>query len=151
MLRFLIGTVIALGLAWALFLVMLVLLRPKRMSLAEAKRIVPDTVRLLRSLARDPALPKGVRRRLSLVVIYLALPIDLVPELPLEQLGVGLPHRHQGRFAGLEAGGEKRNGDGEELHWIGVDQRLVPEFQAHIDVDFACCHCCLFGQLQTRV
>ena len=80
LLRLVIGVVIALAITWVLFLLALVLLRPKGMSVAEAKRIVPDTVRLLRSLARDPTLPKGVRRRLSLAVIYLALPIDLVPD-----------------------------------------------------------------------
>ena len=75
-LRVLIGVVAALFVAWALFLLALVLFRPKGMSLAETKRIVPDTVRLLRSLARDPALPKGVRRRIALVV-YLASPLDV--------------------------------------------------------------------------
>lgn len=48
--------------------------------LTEALRLVPDVVRLLRRLAADPALPRGVRIRIALLVGYLVMPIDLVPD-----------------------------------------------------------------------
>jgi len=48
--------------------------------LREALRILPDTVRLLRRLAADPSLPREVRVRLWLLLVYLAIPIDLVPD-----------------------------------------------------------------------
>jgi uncharacterized membrane protein YkvA (DUF1232 family) len=49
-------------------------------SLRGALRLLPDLVRLLRRLAADPNLPRGVRVRLALLLGYLVLPIDLVPD-----------------------------------------------------------------------
>lgn len=46
----------------------------------EALRLLPDVIRLLRRLAADPDLPRGVRIRLGLLLGYLLLPIDLVPD-----------------------------------------------------------------------
>ena len=46
-----------------------------------ALRLLPDVVRLLRRLAGDPELPRGVRIRLALLLVYLLLPIDLVPDV----------------------------------------------------------------------
>mgnify|MGYP001250905576 FL=1 len=43
-------------------------------------RILPDTLRLVRRLAADPTLPRGVRIRLALLVAYLAIPLDLIPD-----------------------------------------------------------------------
>ena len=122
-LRVLIGVVVALFVAWALFLLALALLRPKGLSLAETKWIVPDTVRLLRSLARDPALPKGVRRRIALVVVYLASPIDLVPDfIPVigyadDVIVVALVLRSVVKRAGPDALAE---------HWSGTPDGLAP-------------------------
>ena len=49
-------------------------------TMREAVRLLPDVVRLLRRLASDPSLPRGVRIRLVLLLGYLLLPIDLVPD-----------------------------------------------------------------------
>jgi uncharacterized membrane protein YkvA (DUF1232 family) len=49
-------------------------------TLRDTVRILPDLVRLLRRLARDPTLPRGVRIRLLLLLGYLLLPIDLIPD-----------------------------------------------------------------------
>lgn len=43
-------------------------------------RLLPDLVRLLKRLASDSELPRGVRIRLLLLVVYLVSPIDLVPD-----------------------------------------------------------------------
>jgi uncharacterized membrane protein YkvA (DUF1232 family) len=48
--------------------------------LREALRLLPDLVRLLHRLARDSDLPRGARVRLWLLLAYLAMPIDLVPD-----------------------------------------------------------------------
>lgn len=50
-------------------------------ALRAAIRLVPDVVRLLRRLAADPALPRGVRLRVVGLLVYLALPFDLVPDM----------------------------------------------------------------------
>ena len=46
----------------------------------EILRLVPDVVRLLRRLAADPDVPRGVRWTLGILLGYLLLPIDLVPD-----------------------------------------------------------------------
>jgi uncharacterized membrane protein YkvA (DUF1232 family) len=53
---------------------------PETVNLRDALRLLPDLLRLLRRLAADPSLPRGVRVRLVLLLAYLAFPIDLVPD-----------------------------------------------------------------------
>ena len=53
---------------------------PESVNLRDALRLLPDLLRLLRRLAADPSLPRGVRVRLVLLLAYLAFPIDLVPD-----------------------------------------------------------------------
>ena len=65
---------------WAMFLVALVLVRPQGVDLRDVRQAVPDTVRLLRSLHGDRSLPPGVRRWLRALLVYLAVPFDLVPD-----------------------------------------------------------------------
>ena len=68
---------------FALWLVLIVGLRwvaPDKVRLRDTVRLLPDLLRLLTRLARDRTVPPGVRVRLALVLAYLALPIDLVPD-----------------------------------------------------------------------
>jgi uncharacterized membrane protein YkvA (DUF1232 family) len=53
---------------------------PETVDVRDALRLLPDLLRLLRRLAGDRSLPRGVRVRLVLLLGYLALPIDLVPD-----------------------------------------------------------------------
>jgi uncharacterized membrane protein YkvA (DUF1232 family) len=75
-----IGIAGALLLAWVSFVIALVILRPRGGLLPEALRILPDGLRLIRRLAADNTLPRGVRVRLALLLIYLAIPLDLIPD-----------------------------------------------------------------------
>lgn len=50
-------------------------------TLRAALRLLPDVVRLVRRLAADRSLPRGVRVRLALLAMYLLSPIDLVPDV----------------------------------------------------------------------
>jgi uncharacterized membrane protein YkvA (DUF1232 family) len=52
----------------------------KRVNLRDMIRLVPDLVHLLSGLARDPNVPRGVRIRLGALLVYLAFPVDLVPD-----------------------------------------------------------------------
>lgn len=76
----LIGLGAALLLAWLALLAVLVVVRPRRGLLPEALRLLPHVLRLIRRLAADKTLPRGVRVRLTLLLVYLASPIDLVPD-----------------------------------------------------------------------
>jgi uncharacterized membrane protein YkvA (DUF1232 family) len=78
--RLLLGIGVSLLLLWAALLVTFAVVRPKGSSLREAVRLLPDTLRLLRSIARDRSLEKSIRVRLWLLFAYMAFPIDLVPD-----------------------------------------------------------------------
>jgi len=54
--------------------------RPGGSYVTEAVRVLPDLLRLLRRLAADSSSPRKVRIALWLVLAYLALPVDLVPD-----------------------------------------------------------------------
>ena len=76
-----IGVAGALLLAWLALVIALIVVRPKGPLLRESLRLLPDVLRLIRRLAADPDLPRGVRIRLGLLMGYLALPIDLIPDV----------------------------------------------------------------------
>ena len=115
-------TAVVLVVVWVAFMLVLVIARPRGVSLGEAKRLVPDIVRLLRALMGDAALPRGVRRRLVLLVAYLALPFDLVPDfVPLlgyadDVIVIALVLRAVVRAAGPDV---------VERHWTGTPTGLA--------------------------
>lgn len=73
---------VALGLLglWAVLVLGLFLIRPRGNALALAIRLLPDVLRLVTRLARDHRVPRTARVRLWLLLGYLALPFDLVPD-----------------------------------------------------------------------
>ena len=78
--RVVIGIAVSLVIIWAMLIAAMILLRPRGVPAREMLAIVPDTMRLLRRLAGDRAIGPGMRLGLSLTLVYLALPIDLVPD-----------------------------------------------------------------------
>ncbi|MEU6716754.1 DUF1232 domain-containing protein [Nonomuraea sp. NPDC046802] len=118
----LIGIVVALLVAWAALIATLALVRPRKGLLREALRLLPDVLRLVRRLAADPELPRGVRVRLGLLLAYLAFPIDLVPDfIPVlgyadDAIIVTAVLRSVVRRAGLEA---------VRRHWPGTEDGFV--------------------------
>lgn len=54
---------------------------PDTVTVRDALRLLPDLLRLVRRLAADRAVPTAVRVRLVLLLVYLASPVDLVPDL----------------------------------------------------------------------
>jgi hypothetical protein len=68
-------------LIYAVLLVLLALYarrHPETVGMREALRLLPDLLALLRRLAADRTLPRGIRVRQILLLVYLASPIDLV-------------------------------------------------------------------------
>jgi uncharacterized membrane protein YkvA (DUF1232 family) len=74
------GLVVAVVVCSVLLVGALVRLRPRGMTAREAAALVPETVRLVRALRRDPDLPRSVRWRLVAAVAYNAQPINLIPD-----------------------------------------------------------------------
>ena len=113
-----IGILIALAVCWLALVVALVIARPRERMLKEAMRLLPDVLRLLRRLAADPQLPRGVRLRIGMLIAYLAMPIDVVPDiLPVigyadDAIITALVLRSVARRAGIEA---------LERHWPGTE------------------------------
>src|SRR5215212_3349713 len=95
--------------------------RPDDVTLRDAVRLVPDLLRLLKRLAADTSLPRGVRVRLVLLLAYLAMPIDVVPDfIPVvgyadDVVAVAIVLRSVVRVAGPEA---------LERHWPGTPEGL---------------------------
>lgn len=114
----LIGVGVAVVVTWVVLVVALLVLRPKGDVLKESLRLLPDVLRLLRRLAGDKGLPRGVRVRLGLVLVYLAIPIDLIPDfIPVlgyadDAILVLAVLRSTVRRAGIEA---------VRGHWPGTD------------------------------
>ena len=69
-----------LALAYLALLAALIVARPKGNLLGAALRLLPDLLRLLRRLAADSDVSWTVRVRLWLLLGYLAIPFDLVPD-----------------------------------------------------------------------
>ena len=94
----------------------------KRVNLRDMLRLIPDLVRLLHGLARDPDVPRGVRIRLGALLVYLAFPIDLIPDfIPIvgyadDIVLVALVLRSVARHAGPEA---------IDRHWPGTPEGLL--------------------------
>ena len=115
---------LAVLLAYVLFLAGLVVYarhHPEILSLTDALRLGPDLLRLIRRLAVDRTLPRRTRIILGALVVYLVLPIDLVPDvLPVigyadDVVLIALALRAVVRSAGQGA---------LERHWPGSDGGL---------------------------
>lgn len=78
--QILLGVVAGLLLLYAVMLALLWRFRPPETTLKDALRLLPDLLRLIRNLAKDGSLPRRVRVYLVLLLVYLASPIDLVPD-----------------------------------------------------------------------
>jgi uncharacterized membrane protein YkvA (DUF1232 family) len=65
---------------WAALLVIFFLLRPKGVPLRELIRVIPDVIRLLRSVITDRTAPKDVRLVIGGLFLWIISPIDLIPE-----------------------------------------------------------------------
>ncbi|MEV0796220.1 YkvA family protein [Kribbella sp. NPDC050281] len=116
------GVVGGVLLLWLALIVALWIGRPDELRVRDALRLLPDLVRLLRRLAADPTLPRGVRVRLWLLLAYLALPFDLVPDfIPVigyadDAVIVAFALRSVTRRAGSEA---------LDRHWPGSPDGLA--------------------------
>lgn len=75
------GPLVVVALCWLVLVAVLWSARPDDVRLRELLRLLPDVARLLRRLASDRSLPRGVRVRLWLLLGYLASPVDLVPDV----------------------------------------------------------------------
>jgi len=104
-----VAIVVSLLLVWSLLLVVFWLLRPRDVSVRELLGVIPDVLRLLRSLIGDGSVPADVRIVLVGLIAWIISPIDLIPEFipglgPLDDVIVAIvAMRYVRRRVGLEA------------------------------------------------
>ena len=65
---------------WLAFVTFVRIIRPDNTSLSDATRLLPDTLRLVRRLSNDRTISRSTRWWIWALLIYLASPIDLVPD-----------------------------------------------------------------------
>jgi len=110
-----IGGLIAL---WAILLVLFWALRPKGVPARELLAVVPDVVRLVRSIIGDRTAPIEVRVALVGLLAWIVSPIDLIPEFipvlgPLDDVVVAVvAMRYARRRLGVENLRQR---------WVGTD------------------------------
>jgi uncharacterized membrane protein YkvA (DUF1232 family) len=103
---------------WAALLVVFWLLRPRGMPVRDLVALIPDVLRLLRSLIGDRSVPADVRVVLIGLLAWIASPIDLIPEFipgigPLDDVVVAIvAFRYVRRRLGV---------DGLRRRWRGTD------------------------------
>jgi uncharacterized membrane protein YkvA (DUF1232 family) len=116
------GIIGGLVLVWAVLVAVLWRVKPGDYDLREALRLLPDLIRLVKRLAVDPDTPRGVRIRLVLLLGYLAMPFDLIPDfVPVlgyadDAVIVALVLRSATRRAGYDALAK---------HWPGTPEGLT--------------------------
>ncbi len=119
------ATLISIAAVLAIWLVLLLavsLTSPDRGSLLDGVRVLPDTLRLVRRLAADPTVPRSSRWWLWVLLVYLASPIDLIPDfVPVlgyadDLILASLVLRHLIRRAGPES---------IQRHWSGTPEGLA--------------------------
>jgi uncharacterized membrane protein YkvA (DUF1232 family) len=72
-------TVLVVG--WILLAVAVARARPPGGVEGGTARLLPDVIRLLRDLARDKTLPRSVRWKLAVALVYNVQPINLIPDI----------------------------------------------------------------------
>lgn len=115
----LIAVVAGLALLWAALLFLFWLLRPKGVPVSEIIRLVPDLLRLLRSIIADRNAPLDVRLVLIGLLVWIVSPIDLIPEFipvigPLDDVVVAVVAlRYTRRRLGM---------DNIRARWVGTPE-----------------------------
>jgi len=113
------GIVVALVALWALLLVLFWALRPKGVPVREVLGIIPDVLRLLRSVISDRSAPLDARLVLVGLLAWIISPIDLIPDFipilgPLDDVVVAVvAMRYVRRRVGV---------DDLRRRWTGTDE-----------------------------
>ncbi|TYC97149.1 DUF1232 domain-containing protein [Arthrobacter echini] len=116
------GVLAGLLVLWVVLLIALWRATPNQTTLRDALRLLPDVIRLIKRLSADRTLSRGVRVRLVLLMAYLALPFDVVPDfIPIlgyadDAIIIILVLRSVVRTAGPEA---------LSRHWLGTPEGLA--------------------------
>jgi uncharacterized membrane protein YkvA (DUF1232 family) len=114
-----VGIVVGLVAVWVVLLGLFFALRPKDVSVRDVLAVVPDLLRLLRSIIGDRSAPLDVRLVLVGLTAWILSPIDLIPDFipvlgPLDDVVVAVVAlRYVRRRLGI---------DDLRRRWVGSDE-----------------------------
>jgi uncharacterized membrane protein YkvA (DUF1232 family) len=113
-----VGVLVGLVLLWVVLLVIFWIARPRDVPVREVLRLIPDLLRLLRSVIRDGSTPLDVRVVLVGLLIWILSPIDLIPEFipglgPLDDVIVAI--------VALRYTRRRLGADALRARWTGTD------------------------------
>ena len=115
-----------------LVVIAVLLLAGRRFAAREIAALLPNLIRLFRGLTRDPRVPRRTKLLLLVGAVWLASPIDLIPEFipvlgPLDDAIVAaLILRHVAKVAGPNALSDHWHGDPPTLERINRLLRIGP-------------------------
>lgn len=104
---------------WAIVIIAVWRSAPSKASAMDVVRLLPDVLRMAARLARDPVTPRSSRIALAGLAVWIASPIDLIPEFlpvigPLDDIVVAaIVLRWVGRRIGVGA---------LRAHWPGTPE-----------------------------
>jgi uncharacterized membrane protein YkvA (DUF1232 family) len=107
-LNLVIGVVLGIVVVWVALLAVFWILRPRGASIRDVLALVPDVLRLLRSLIADRSVPLDCRLVLLGLLAWIVSPIDLIPEFlpgigPIDDVVVAIvAFRYVRRRVGVE-------------------------------------------------
>jgi len=78
---YVVGILVAFVTLWIILVVALIAVRPKGLRVADAARMMPDLVRLIRGLVADHTIPRRIRARIWILLAWMISPIDLIPDV----------------------------------------------------------------------
>jgi uncharacterized membrane protein YkvA (DUF1232 family) len=114
-----VGILVGIVALWIVLLLIFVALRPKGVPARELMAIIPDVLRLLRSIITDRGAPLDVRVVLVGLLVWIISPIDLIPEFipvlgPLDDVVVAIVSMRYVR---------RRMGSNElQRRWVGTPE-----------------------------
>ncbi|MCU1345034.1 MAG: hypothetical protein JWL70_1300 [Acidimicrobiia bacterium] len=117
-----VAAAVGIVLSWLILVLVLVVAKPDATAISSMLRLIPDTARLVRRLAVDRSVSRGVRIRLWFLLGYLALPLDIIPDfLPVigyadDAIVISLVLRSVIKSAGA---------DKIRQHWMGTPEGLA--------------------------
>ncbi len=120
--RILLACIATLVITWILLVVALIAIRPRGQSLRELAAFFPNTLHLLRGLAADPGLSRGVRWRLLIAIAYNVQPFTLIPDfVPV----IGLADNVVVTCWALRSAIHTAGPEAVHRYWRGTDEQLA--------------------------
>jgi uncharacterized membrane protein YkvA (DUF1232 family) len=126
LIRIIVGLITALVASWLLLMLALLITRPRGESVRHVARFLPDVVRLLRDLHRDSAVPRSVRWRLWVALVYNLQPFTIIPDfIPV----IGFADNFVVTVWALRSAVRKAGRDAVIRNWHGSREQLVLFFR----------------------